>query len=160
MYSICPKFLMILHIARHSWKSCHFVPLRSPGETTTYELESGACLTTPWTAPTWFLTGSIHGNPRDVFNPRRRNLALALLARTPVPPAKRFPRTGDRRATSSPLVTMGPAPDSQTVGYAADRERTVAQSHIRMGAGDEERTVGRLGCPCEDDCSGSGRGGW
>src|SRR5581483_8870572 len=30
---------------------------------------------------------------------------------------------------------MGPAPDSQTVGYAADRERTVAQSHIRMGAG-------------------------
>src|ERR1039458_591578 len=52
-----------------------------------------------------------------------------------------------------------PAPDSQTVGYAADRERTVAQSHIRMGAGDEERTICRPGCPCGDDCSGSGGSG-
>jgi IS605 OrfB family transposase len=45
------------------------------------------------------------------------------------------------------------------VDYAADRERTVAQSHIRMGAGDEERTIYRFGCPCGDDCGGgSGTG--
>ena len=48
------------------------------------------------------------------------------------------------------LVTMErPAPDSQAVGYAADRERTVAQSHIRMGASHEERTICRVGCHAE-----------
>jgi putative transposase len=40
------------------------------------------------------------------------------------------------------------------VDYAVGRERTVAQSHIRMGAGDEEITIYRFGCPCRNDCSG------
>ena len=60
-------------------------------------------------------------------------------------------------AIGATLVTMErPAPDSQTVGYAADRVRTVAQSHIRRGAGGEKRTICRLGCPCSDHCGGGG----
>ena len=47
-----------------------------------------------------------------------------------------------------------PAPDSQSAGYASDRERTAAQSRIRMGAGDEKRTICRFGCPCGDDSGG------
>jgi transposase len=35
-----------------------------------------------------------------------------------------------------------PAPDSQRVDYAAERERTVAQNHIRMGAMNNVRFVG------------------
>jgi len=55
------------------------------------------------------------------------------------------------------LVRMKrPAPDSQRVDYAAERERTVAQSHIRMGAGHEQRTVCGIGCPCGDDRGGGG----
>jgi hypothetical protein len=34
-----------------------------------------------------------------------------------------------------------PAPDSQSAGYASDRERTAAQSRIRRGAAE---SVGRL----------------
>jgi putative transposase len=43
------------------------------------------------------------------------------------------------------------------VDYAADRERTLAQSHIRRGAGDEEPTIYWIGCPCGDDSSGDSR---
>ena len=55
------------------------------------------------------------------------------------------------------LVTMErPAPDSQLADYAVDRERTAAQSRIRMGAGDEKRTFCGIGCPRGDDCCGGG----
>jgi hypothetical protein len=46
--------------------------------------------------------------------------------------------------TAAPFLSVTverPAPDSQAVDYAADRVRTVAQSHMRMGAGEEERTI-------------------
>jgi lipoprotein-anchoring transpeptidase ErfK/SrfK len=62
---------------------------------------------------------------------------------------------------NNPLVIMErPAPDSQHAGYAVDRERTAAQSRKRRGAGDEKRTICRLGCPCSDDCGGGGGSRW
>lgn len=57
------------------------------------------------------------------------------------------------------VIMERPAPDSQSAGYAVNRERLAAQSRIRMGAGDEERTIYRAGCPCSDHCRSGGRSG-
>ena len=55
------------------------------------------------------------------------------------------------------LVRMErPAPDLQPRGLRCESGRTAAQSRIQMGAGDEERTICRLGCPCGVDCCGGG----
>src|SRR6185437_8551191 len=72
--------------------------------------------------------------------------ATAFVARCIQPP---------RRPRLWLVIMERPAPDLQTVDYAASREKTVAQSHIQMGAGGEERTICRSGCPCRDDCGGS-----
>ena len=59
-----------------------------------------------------------------------------------------------------PLVIMErPAPSSQAVDYAANRRETAAQSHMRKGAGHEEVTVCRAGCPRRDDRGGGGGAG-
>src|SRR6185503_18397700 len=59
------------------------------------------------------------------------------------------------------VIMERPAPDLQHRGLRCESGRIAAQSRIQMGAGGEERTIYRVGCPCGDDCgggSGSGRG--